>query len=273
VALRMQANEHKIFADWIYMVAMLLMIFFLAGYIAINIVFIKMSELTPQHFIVAIVFAFGAVFVQIMVITVKRISAALSRKAREIITTLVNTVEAKDQYTRGHSVHVANLTELIYNYLPTEMKKKINFSILMDAAILHDIGKIGISENILNKPGALNPEEKHIVEEHPRIGKYILQNTSYQSVAEILFYHHERIDGDGYYKLPVEQIPLESKIIAVADTFSALYTNRVYRPRKTYKEVVNILIDVAGTQLDSEIVRVFSNIPKSEVEVASVYST
>jgi putative nucleotidyltransferase with HDIG domain len=265
VALRVQANEHKIFADWIYMVAMLLMVFFLVGYIAIDIVFISMSEFSTQHFIVAIVFAFGAVFVSIMVTTIKHISDALSKKTREIIMTLVNTVEAKDQYTRGHSVHVANITQLIYNYLPSEIRKKVNFSILMDAAILHDIGKIGISENILNKPGILTPEERLIIEEHPKIGMHILENTSYQTVAEILCYHHERVDGNGYYKLPMEQIPLESKIITVADTFSALFTDRVYRPKKTYEEAVSILMDVAGTQLDREIVRVFCSIPKNEV--------
>jgi HD-GYP domain-containing protein (c-di-GMP phosphodiesterase class II) len=273
VALRTQASEHKIFADWIYMAAMLLMVFFLVGYIAIDIVFINMSEFTTQHFIVAIVFAFGAVFVNIMVETVKRISGALSKKTREIIMTLVNTVEAKDKYTRGHSEHVANIVELIYNYLPNEIKKKINFSILMDAAILHDIGKIGISESILNKSGILTPEERLIIEEHPGIGKHILENTSYQSVAEILCYHHERIDGTGYYKLSAEQIPLESKIITVADTFSALSTDRVYRAKKTYEEAIRILMDVAGTQLDGEIVRIFCSIPKNEVETASVDST
>jgi HD-GYP domain-containing protein (c-di-GMP phosphodiesterase class II) len=205
-----------------------------------------------------------------MVITVERISDALTKRTREIIMTLVNTVEAKDKYTRGHSEHVANITELIYINLPNKTKKKINFSILMDAAVLHDVGKIGISESILNKPGGLTPEERQIIEEHPKIGRHILENTSYQSVAEILCYHHERIDGTGYYKLSADQIPLESKIISVADTFSTLFTDRVYRPKKTYKESIDILMSVAGTQLDKEIVRIFCSIPEHEIEAANV---
>jgi HD-GYP domain-containing protein (c-di-GMP phosphodiesterase class II) len=137
---------------------------------------------------------------------------------------------------------------------------------LIDAAILHDIGKIGIPDSVLNKSGELTPEERHLIEQHATLGKKILEPTSYQLIGEIVCCHHERIDGKGYSKIPADKIPLESKIIAVADTFSALCTDRVYRPKKSYEEAVQIIKDVAGTQLDAEIVKAFCAIPKKELE-------
>jgi len=199
-----------------------------------------------------------------MITMLKRMSTAISKKTSEIIKTLVNAMEAKDQYTQGHSVHVANVVKLIYDHLPERTKNKISKARLMDAAILHDIGKIGIPDSVLNKPGKLTPEERIMIEQHVMLGKKILEPTSYQLIGEIVYCHHERIDGKGYFKIPAEKIPLESRIIAVADTFSALCTDRIYRPKKSYEEAVQIIKDAAGTQLDAEIVRVFCTIPKKD---------
>ncbi|MDR0473911.1 MAG: HD domain-containing protein [Treponema sp.] len=266
VTFKTQANEQKIFTNWIYTASMFLMLFFLLGYITVAAIFIIADTATTANLIIALVFFFGAVFVCAMVITLRRMSAAISKKIDEIKKTLVNTVEAKDTYTQGHSVHVAEISELIYKYLPEKIKTNISKSRLMDAAILHDIGKIGIPDIILNKPGKLTPEERSLIEQHTVFGKKILEPTSYQLIGDIICYHHERIDGNGYHRIKAEQIPIESKIIAVADTFSALCTDRIYRPKKTYEEAAEIMQKAAGTQLDAEIVRIFCAIPKDEFE-------
>jgi len=263
---KVQANEQKIFADWIYTICMILMLFFFVCYIAVDIIFLVSDTVTMTNLLIAFVFVFGAVFVYTMIMMLKRMSTTISEKTGEIIKTLVNAVEAKDQYTQGHSVHVANVTKLIYEHLPERLKNKINKARLMDAAILHDIGKIGIPDNVLNKPGKLTPKERLMIEQHAMLGKKILEPTSYQLIGEIVYCHHERIDGKGYFNIPPDKIPLESRIIAVADTFSALCTDRIYRRRKSYEEAVQIIKDVAGTQLDSEIVDIFCAIAKTEFE-------
>jgi HD-GYP domain-containing protein (c-di-GMP phosphodiesterase class II) len=271
VSFKVQANEQKMFADWIYTASMLLMLFFFVCYIAVDIMFViassdAFSTTNLTNLIVALVFVFGAVFVYTMITMLKRMSVTISKKTGEIISTLVNAIEAKDRYTRGHSVHVADVTERIYEHLPESAKKKISKATLMDAAILHDIGKIGIPDNILNKIEALTPEERHLIEQHAVLGKKILEQTSYQPIGEIVYCHHERIDGNGYFKIAADKIPVESKIIAVADTFSALCTDRIYRPKKTYEDALQIIQEAAGTQLDVEIVKTFCAIPKKELE-------
>jgi HD-GYP domain-containing protein (c-di-GMP phosphodiesterase class II) len=268
VSFKVQANEQKIFADWIYTASMLLMLFFFICYIAVDITFVieAADTFSMTNLIVALVFVFGAIFVDTMITMLKRMSVTISKKTGEIIATLVNAIEAKDQYTRGHSVHVADVTKLIYDHLPDGVRKKISKTILMDAAILHDIGKIGIPDSVLNKIDKLTPEERHLIEQHAMMGKKILEQTSYQSIGDIVFCHHERIDGTGYFNIPAEKIPLESRIIAVADTFSALCTDRIYRPRKTYEDAMQIIQEASGTQLDDEIVKTFCAIPKKELE-------
>jgi len=263
---KVQANEQKIFADWIYTICMILMLFFFVCYIAVDIIFLVADTVTMTNLLIAFVFVFGAVFVYTMIIMLKRMSTTISEKTGEIIKALVNAVEAKDQYTQGHSVHVANVTKLIYEHLPERLKNKINKARLMDAAILHDIGKIGIPDSVLNKPGKLTPEERLMIEQHPKLGKKILEPTSYQLIGEIVYCHHERIDGKGYFNVSLDKIPLESRIISVADTFSALCTDRIYRKKKSYEKAVQIIKDAAGTQLDEEIVEVFCTIPKAEFE-------
>jgi HD-GYP domain-containing protein (c-di-GMP phosphodiesterase class II) len=270
VAFKTQANQQKINTAWIFTASMILMLFFLAGYIAVDVVFFSMDDVSSTNLIDAFIFFFGAIFVLAMVTTLRLMSAAISNKTDEIIKTLVNAVEAKDHYTQGHSVHVSNVSELIYRHLPGRMKAKISRTRLMDAAILHDIGKIGIPDNILNKPGSLTLEERHQIEQHAYLGKVILEPTSYQLIGEIVCCHHERVDGKGYYGIAPERIPIESKIIAVADTFSALCTDRVYRPKKSYEAALQIILSVAGTQLDAEIVNAFCDIPRNEIESVRV---
>ncbi|MCL2498988.1 MAG: HD domain-containing protein [Defluviitaleaceae bacterium] len=265
-AFRAQAHEQEIFTDRIYTASMALTILFLIGYIFVGAMFMIRSTMSTTDLIISLLLFFGAIFVCAMVITLKKMSAAISRKTDEITKTLVNAMEAKDHYTQGHSVHVAEIVRLIYGHLPDRIKNGICRTRLMDAAILHDIGKIGIPDNILNKPGKLSSEERKIIEQHVTYGKNILEPTSYQHIGDIVYYHHERLDGRGYLKVAAEDIPIEARIITVADTFSALSTDRIYRPRKSYDEAIRIIKEVADTQLDTEIVAVLCEIPKELLE-------
>jgi len=274
VDLKIQANEQHIFVDWIYTVCMLLMLFFFLAYVAVDVNFVIASAETfteMTNLIVAVVFVFGAIFVYVMVVVLQRMYAAISKKNTEVIKTLVNAVEAKDPYTQGHSIHVANISKLIYDHMPELAKRKMSKARLIDAAILHDIGKIGIPDSVLNKNGGLTPDEWDLIRQHALMGKKILEPTSYQFIGEIVYCHHERVDGNGYFKIASDKIPIESKIIAVADTFSALCTDRSYRAKKSYDDAVTILREISGTQLDAEIVNAFCTIPIEDLEEASPF--
>jgi len=275
VDLKVQANEQKIFADWIYTASMLLMLFFFVAYIAVDVIFViaDSDTVSMTNLIVSLVFVFGAIFVYTMIAVLQRMYATVCKKNTEVIKTLVNAVEAKDPYTQGHSIHVANISKLIYDHMPELAKRKMSRARLIDAAILHDIGKIGIPDSVLNKNGGLTPDEWDLIRQHALMGKKILEPTSYQFIGEIVYCHHERVDGKGYFKITSENIPLESKIIAVADTFSALSTDRSYRAKKSYGDAVTILREIAGTQLDTEIVNAFCTIPTTELETASPFFT
>lgn len=185
-----------------------------------------------------------------------RVSAQMEREG-EIIQDFIDMIEAKDLYTQGHSHHVKVVTEAIYDCLPSAYQQKLDRRKLAEAALLHDVGKILTPDFILNKPAALADDEWLIMKQHPENSVEILKNTCFAEYSDWILYHHERVDGRGYYGLKGEDIPLESRIIAVADTFSALRTYRVYRPALNIAETVEILRNARGAQLDQEIVDCF----------------
>jgi len=127
------------------------------------------------------------------------------------------------------------------------------------ASLLHDVGKIGISERILLKPGALTPEERSAIELHPRIGcRLVEQVPALDAIAPAVLHHHERFDGDGYPSgLAGEQIPLAARVICVADSFSAMTSERPYRAALELEEACTELERCAGTQFDPQVVRLF----------------
>ncbi|MDL2236919.1 HD domain-containing protein [Christensenellaceae bacterium OttesenSCG-928-K19] len=266
VNFRLEAHEKKVFSRWTYGLCMVLMLMFFIGYVALGVTYSGRATLTLSDLLVAGIFFFGAVFVYVVVTVQGQMSRVIAGKTDEMVRTLVNAMEAKDQYTRGHSIHVLNLVKLFYAHLPDKLKRQINYPYLLDAALRHDIGKIGISDYVLNKPGALDEEEWKVIRQHPRLGKQILEQTSFKGLGNAILCHHERMDQQGYYRIPADQVPLESKIIAIADTFSALYTDRVYRPRKSLEDALAILREVAGTQLDADLVEIFCNIPKQQLK-------
>ena len=172
---------------------------------------------------------------------------------------LVYAIEAKDAYTRGHSERVNRYCMLMAEHLNLDAKHQ---NILNWASILHDVGKIGTPESILNKPDKLTDAEHEIIKAHPLKGYNILLPLDQlaDSLPGIL-YHHERYDGSGYPSgLQGEEIPLHARIITIADTFDAINSRRAYRSARHGKEALNIVKEAAGSQLDPGLVKVFETV-------------
>ncbi|MDH5781282.1 MAG: diguanylate cyclase, partial [Dehalococcoidia bacterium] len=172
---------------------------------------------------------------------------------------LVSTVEAKDPYTYGHSrkvnTYAVALAEAI-GLSPEEVSR------VSTAALLHDIGKIGVPDKVLNKKGKLNEEDWEAIKAHPRLGATIVGNVpNLVPCVSIILHHHERWDGSGYPEgLKGEQIPIESRILAIADSFEAMSSARPYRPALCGEKVLKELRRGAGSQFDPELAKVFIGI-------------
>lgn len=174
----------------------------------------------------------------------------------QLMKMLSTTIEAKDEYTRGHSHRVAEYSVLIARELGWSGKDLEN---LKNATYLHDIGKIGIPDTILNKPTKLTDEEFSIIKEHTTIGANILKNISLiDHVQEIVRNHHERYDGNGYPDgLKGEEIPIRARIVAVADSYDAMSSHRIYRNQLPLEKIIRELEHNKGTQFDPEIADIF----------------
>ena len=174
----------------------------------------------------------------------------------QMMQTLSTTIEAKDEYTRGHSHRVAEYAALIAEELGWDKKEIKN---LKNAAHLHDIGKICIPDNILNKPTRLTEEEFQVIKEHTVIGAEILKNiTLISHVKEVARSHHERYDGMGYPDgLKGEEIPLYARVITVADSYDAMKSRRIYRNPLDDQIIYNEIARNCGTQFDPQIAGVF----------------
>lgn len=195
---------------------------------------------------------------------------SVKKRASEISETLIGLIEACDTNLDGHSLLVMDLVMLIYDYMPFEYKRKIQPENLRYAALFLDIGKLGVPGKVLNKPAKLEEEEWDLMKRHPEIAVKVLGNMeSFKEISDWIVYHHERIDGKGYYKLRGEEIPLASRIIAVADTYAAIVMVRSYKPSRSYDDAVSTLRVAAGTQLDEKIVDIFMTIPREKVEGAT----
>jgi putative nucleotidyltransferase with HDIG domain len=172
------------------------------------------------------------------------------------IAALAAAVDAKDPYTFGHSSGVTDHTIAIAEALGLS---SVEIESLRKAAILHDIGKIGIDGSILNKPGPLTPAERELMQQHPSIGANILGSLDFlEDVVPIVFYHHERYDGHGYPAgMAAEEIPLGARIIAIADAYNAMTSDRPYRGALARSQAVKELKAESGSQFDPQIVDVF----------------
>ena len=244
---------------WKY-TALVLLIFFLIGYL-----FIAIFS-NPDMMMAMILFG-GSIFVAIVLTLVFSLLDTAKTRSIDIAEVLVGVIDARDPNLNGHSRHVQELTMLFYRYLPSWMKNAINPVSLEYAALMHDVGKLGVPESILNKPDKLNEEEWDVMRDHPRVGVQILEPLhTFDHIADWILYHHERVDGKGYYKLQGDEIPLAARIIAIADTYSAITMRRSYKEPRTHEEAAQIIREVAGTQLDAELVDIFLTISKEELE-------
>jgi len=177
------------------------------------------------------------------------------------IEALIQALEAKDAYTHGHSSQVAEIATEIAQAM--ELSEEDIFKIRL-SALLHDIGKIGVPDEILRKESRLTDEEWCQIKEHPGIGARIVSGiSSLRDVAEMVMHHHARWDGTGYPEaLSGTQIPIGSRIIAVADSFQAITSDRTYHKGKSTEEALAEIVRCRGTQFDPYVVDVFLSIYK-----------
>ncbi|MBQ8092804.1 MAG: HD-GYP domain-containing protein, partial [Clostridia bacterium] len=194
---------------------------------------------------------------------VRKKTRAMEKKHRETMTLVKEITEAfakvidmKDQYTNGHSSRVAQFTRLLSEELGYDEETVEKY---YQIALLHDIGKVGIPQEVLNKPGRLTDEEFQTIKSHTVKGYETLKNISIMPELAIgAQAHHERPDGKGYPNhLKGDEIPRVAQIIAVADCFDAMYSNRPYRNRMNFEKVVSIIKEVSGTQLTPDVVDAF----------------
>ena len=174
---------------------------------------------------------------------------------------LAAAIDAKDPYTRGHSERVARYSIAIGKNLQLPQKEMMNLRI---SALLHDVGKIGIDDRILRKPGALSDEEFEFMKQHPAKGAAIMSGVAQLiDIIPGMKYHHEKWSGGGYPEgLEGEQIPMQARIVAIADTFDAMTTNRPYQKAMELGYVVEKIKSFGGTRFDPRVVDAFVNAVK-----------
>jgi diguanylate cyclase (GGDEF)-like protein len=202
----------------------------------------------------------------------------LEKKTRQVelvtinaIMSIANTIDAKDKYTSGHSVRVAKCSVEIARRLGWSESELQN---LRYVALLHDIGKIGVPDSVLNKPGRLNDTEFAVIKKHPLTGGEILKDIHMiEHVQEGALFHHERYDGSGYpFGLKGASIPLCARIVGIADSYDAMTTNRVYRKKLTTEQVINEFEKGKGTQFDPNLSELFIKMIKEGFCVTVVYN-
>ncbi len=184
-----------------------------------------------------------------------------------VTTALAKSLDSRDKYTAFHSKNVSRYSELIAKEMRLTETACRDIKL---GALLHDIGKIGIPEGILNKPSKLTDDEYEVIKSHTIIGydtvKHI-QLFEQNGVLDAILYHHEREDGSGYpYGLTSEEIPLIAKIVAVADSFDAMTSNRIYRKEKSFTFAVNEILNNKGKHYDPQVVDAFIKVVKRKGE-------
>ena len=169
---------------------------------------------------------------------------------------LARIVEARDTYSAGHLERVSSYVQMFAEKIEIDKETK---KILMDAALLHDLGKVGIQDTILKKQGKLTAQEYEMMKEHTIIGENILKPLrSMSKLSTLVRHHHELYDGSGYPdKLKGEEIPLAARMLTIVDVYDAITTDRPYRKAMSHEEAINVLKSYAGNKLDPKLVEVF----------------
>jgi energy-coupling factor transport system substrate-specific component len=189
------------------------------------------------------------------------IAELLERTHFETVMAFSEALEARDQYTAGHSRRVMEYSKSIGQRMKLAEQ---NIEQLKKSALLHDIGKIGIPDIVLHKQTKLSDEEYDIIKSHSEIGATILKYIkSFKNLVPAVYHHHERFDGKGYpHGIKGEAIPLHARIIAIADSFDAMTSNRAYRNALSFKTALSELERGRGVQLDPDITDIFIEILK-----------
>jgi HD-GYP domain-containing protein (c-di-GMP phosphodiesterase class II) len=194
---------------------------------------------------------------------VRRLYVQLQRGVYQSLLGLANALEAKDPYTRGHSERVGRLSRRLAVTLDLDGH---TVETIAHAGLLHDLGKIGVPEHVLRKPGALDADEWELMKRHPIVGAGIVAPLEFfGGGAMVIRHHHERVDGSGYPDgLRGSDIPLGARVVAVADVFDALTSDRPYRKALSTKAALDQLTREAGQTLDEDAVAAFLGMVRSD---------
>ena len=233
------------------------------------------AALIPLGIVLAALFRVNPVAILLMLPTFLLLYAALKREqalrnqTQAILEKLVDVLESKSPETAQHSKRVRAWVDDVCNELGMESSEA---DMVLQAAVLHDLGKVGLNDDLLRKPG-LSAEEFHHIMEHPGVSASLLEGlTLFQGGREIVLHHHERYDGNGYPDhLAGENIPLGARIIAIADSFDAMVSMRPYRAKSlTVTEALSILDHERGAQFDPELVVTFSQLVRAHIEAGDM---
>ena len=194
-----------------------------------------------------------------------RLMSELREASFTVVRALVNAVDQKDVYTSGHSLRVGYFATMLGERLGLDEHER---EMLKWAALLHDVGKIGIRDDVLKKAGKLTEAEFDHMKEHPERSYHVASQVP--QLAEALggvLHHHERFDGSGYPKgLAGEEIPLQARIIIIADIFDALTSDRAYRSAFTWEKALSIMNEESGRTVDPELLAVFDRMLRGHLE-------
>lgn len=184
-----------------------------------------------------------------------------SNKVLKVFLVLTHALKMKHPYTYEHSLRVAQISYTIAKQMRLPDQQCIG---VYAGGLLHDIGKLGVSENILNKPSKLEDDEFQIIQKHPEYGFEILKNINCfekSSILDSVLYHHEKYDGSGYpKKVKNKDIPLVARIIAVADSFDAMVSSRAYQSEQSLEYALNEIYKNKGIQFDPEVADAFLDV-------------
>jgi putative two-component system response regulator len=193
----------------------------------------------------------------------KTTTGELDKTRQDTIYSLLVAMETRDRYTSGHAKNVSSMCVSVAKTMHFDAR---SLEHLEYASILHDVGKIGVPYNILMKPGKLTTEEEEKMRKHPIISADIIRPIGFlERIIPIILHHHESVDGSGYPdRLRGDQIPLESRIIAVVDAYHAMVSDRPYRQAMPVERAFDILKSASGTQFDPDILNIFLSIMQSQ---------
>jgi HD-GYP domain-containing protein (c-di-GMP phosphodiesterase class II) len=215
--------------------------------------------------IFGIVIASSLIFYGLLLGIAKNASNKIESQTKQVLEDFIETtavlgelIEIRDHYTGQHVKNIKEISDAVGKKMGLDQNKIEDLKL---AASLHDIGKIGISDEILNKKGPLTEKEYEIIKKHPLTGAYAIRNIGrLKSIYKIILYHHERYDGKGYpFGLKGNEIPLCSRILSVMDAYDAMTSDRPYRKAMPMDEAIKIIKSEKGKQFDSEVVDAFTS--------------